>query len=309
MNKPGRLTDDELLQVIQNRPLVSIDLILRDPKHHILLGLRKDRPAQGVWFVPGGAIKKTEKIEKAMKRLLDEELHVKADFQAIRFVGYYDHYYEDDNFLNRPNVDTQYVVLAIEVPVVDRPDLNQLPTTWHSDWRWFSPTEALAASTVHENTRRYFQDLGSLDLRQEPDVTRMQYEILNARRDALNDSVWNSPMLSLTAQAFLLTIVLGADTDLEERAIAAALGAITAIASIQLMARHRHNEETQAKLLHAIERRNGWSEINCRWNTALGIKRPGDWLRDASSYRFWRVVLWAFFLTNTYLAIWALHHL
>ncbi len=46
------------LKVIDAAPLVTIDLIIRNPKSDVLLGKRLNRPAQGFWFVPGGRIRK-----------------------------------------------------------------------------------------------------------------------------------------------------------------------------------------------------------------------------------------------------------
>ncbi len=58
-------SDEDYLYVIEYAPLVSIDLIVRSRKNDLLMGLRRNRPAQGCWFVPGGAIKKNETVHMA----------------------------------------------------------------------------------------------------------------------------------------------------------------------------------------------------------------------------------------------------
>ena len=63
------LSKKEFLEVITRTPLVSIDLVIRDPKNRILLGFRTNEPAKNKWFVPGGRIKKGENIEEAFKRV------------------------------------------------------------------------------------------------------------------------------------------------------------------------------------------------------------------------------------------------
>jgi len=69
-----RLTDSQLINVIDKTPLVSIDLIIRDPVGNLLMGLRTNEPAKGEWFVPGGRILKNEKVEDAFTRITKKEL-------------------------------------------------------------------------------------------------------------------------------------------------------------------------------------------------------------------------------------------
>ena len=54
------LDKDTFSTVIQNTPLISIDLIVENKKGQILLGKRVNEPALGYWFVPGGRIFKDE---------------------------------------------------------------------------------------------------------------------------------------------------------------------------------------------------------------------------------------------------------
>lgn len=57
------LNHDEFRQVVQNTPLFAIDLVVLNGKNEILLGLRKNPPAQGYWFVPGGRVFKGESLD------------------------------------------------------------------------------------------------------------------------------------------------------------------------------------------------------------------------------------------------------
>ena len=56
------LNDTDFLHIVDATPLVSIDLVLRNERDEVLLGQRKNRPAQGIWFVPGGRIRKNERV-------------------------------------------------------------------------------------------------------------------------------------------------------------------------------------------------------------------------------------------------------
>ncbi len=68
-SKFSKLSDKEFMNLIKNAPLVSIDLIVKNKKDEVLLGLRKNAPAKGTWFVPGGRIGKNETLQEAFKRI------------------------------------------------------------------------------------------------------------------------------------------------------------------------------------------------------------------------------------------------
>ena len=143
----------ELFQtVVASTPLVSIDLIIRNKAGDVLLGLRKNRPAQGYWFVPGGRILKDESFHKAFSRLVYDELGCSMNIDQARFLGPYQHFYRDSVF--GEDVTTHYVVLGymLEIDL----DINVLPVQQHQDYRWFSVDEILESETVHQHTRDYF---------------------------------------------------------------------------------------------------------------------------------------------------------
>lgn len=137
--------------VIASTPLISIDLIVRNNKRQVLLGLRVNRPAQGYWFVPGGRILKDESCEQAFQRLIHMELGL--DNLGSKFNGIYQHFYPD-NFSNEA-FSTHYVVLAYEVE--SNVLLSSLPDKQHCYYRWFDESELLANDRVHEHTKWYFQ--------------------------------------------------------------------------------------------------------------------------------------------------------
>ena len=66
--RPRFLNKDEFAQVVRNTPLVAIDLIIRDPDQCVLVGLRTNEPAKGNWFVPGGVVRKCERLTHAFAR-------------------------------------------------------------------------------------------------------------------------------------------------------------------------------------------------------------------------------------------------
>lgn len=138
-------------EVVAHAPLVSIDLLVQNREGQILLGERKNRPAQGFWFVPGGRILKNESLAAAFKRLSLVELGVEFAINQATLKGPYNHFYSDSVFGETPS--THYVAIAYQLPVRE---LAALPHEQHSHYRWFTVAELLADPFVHAHTKAYF---------------------------------------------------------------------------------------------------------------------------------------------------------
>lgn len=141
---------EQFLNVIEHTPLVSIDLVIRSPQGHVLMGERLNRPAQGYWFVPGGRICKQESLEEAFRRISSSELGITLEIASARLLGAFTHLY-DDNFANQPGTTTHYVALGYQVDL--DLDLADLPKQQHQSYRWIEPDSALK---VHANSQAYF---------------------------------------------------------------------------------------------------------------------------------------------------------
>jgi colanic acid biosynthesis protein WcaH len=147
------LDDNDFALVIGATPLVSIDLLIRNAHNEVLLGLRRNRPAQGMWFVPGGRIRKNEELKMAVQRIAQAELGVALQSWAL--LGAYDHIY-DDNALGRDGLGTHYVALGCTCTLA--PGCNILPDTQHAELRWWAQDALMNSPLVHQNTRRYFEE-------------------------------------------------------------------------------------------------------------------------------------------------------
>ncbi len=156
------LDNDTFAKVIDATPLISIDLVVRNANGQILLGLRTNRPAQGFWFVPGGRIYKNESIESAFKRLTKAELGVEISIANAKYLGLYEHFYNDSVFgsgSDAKSISTHYVVNGFEIvlPVLDSEHtFHTLPKDQHEDYRWLTEAELLAAPNVHVHSKWYF---------------------------------------------------------------------------------------------------------------------------------------------------------
>jgi colanic acid biosynthesis protein WcaH len=151
------IPDKQFLQIIDNTPLVSIDLIIEDSQGKVLLGKRTNRPAQDYWFVPGGRIRKNETIAEAIIRISSTELGKELSINDLQLIGNYDHIYED-NYLGEDGVNTHYVVLAyrLKQPRLIEVSMDKIRDDQHSEIRYWTREALLKADEVHPNTKAYF---------------------------------------------------------------------------------------------------------------------------------------------------------
>lgn len=151
-----QLSNADFQYIVHRTPLVAIDLIVHDGAGRMLLGHRRNPPAQGHWFVPGGRIRKGETLDAAFTRLTADELGIALDRGEARFAGVYDHFYEDD-FTGATEAGTHYIVLAYLLQL--EPDQLSLPPDQHDGYRWADAASARTNASIHENSRVYFDAL------------------------------------------------------------------------------------------------------------------------------------------------------
>ena len=148
------LSPEEFLFVVARTPLVAMDLLVQDAEGRVLLGIRRNRPARGYWFVPGGRITKDEPLAHAFARITESELGTRLDLAQARFRGVYEHFHPD-NFAGVEGVTTHYVVLAYQV---DAGLLRvPLPQDQHAEYRWWPVADLLRHPRVHPFTKAYFE--------------------------------------------------------------------------------------------------------------------------------------------------------
>jgi colanic acid biosynthesis protein WcaH len=145
--------DEETFKcVVAHTPLVAIDLIVENKKGKILVGRRKNSPAKGYFFVPGGRIFKNETIKEAFKRITFQEIGKEIDIALATFLGVFEHFYEESFFGDE--ISTHYIVLAYKLQIFD--DLS-LPFIQHIEYLWLTIDELLNREDVHFYTKNYFK--------------------------------------------------------------------------------------------------------------------------------------------------------
>jgi hypothetical protein len=97
--------------------------------------------------------------------------------------------------------------------------------------------------------------------------------------------LWQVPTLSLTGQAILFTIALGADSSRVARIVASVLAIVMTVLSMHLMSRHRQAEHTDAHWIesHEIERLDSrGTDVRGPYN-ATGCPVAAFWHYDAAT--------------------------
>lgn len=147
------LSDADLRTILRMAPLISIDLIIRNPEGQVLLGLRKNEPAKGYYFVPGGRIWKNESLRDAFARILRNETSCVGSFDDARLLGVYEHFYDTNRF-RESSYGTHYVALGYEFKLGNVPDLKV--DMQHEEFRWWDEIDLLMSDRVHRNTKSFF---------------------------------------------------------------------------------------------------------------------------------------------------------
>ena len=143
---------DKFKTLVDIAPLVSIDFIIKNQDNKILLGKRVNKPAKDYFFTLGGRLFKNETINEAKKRVLKDEIGLNIEDFNPKFIGVFEHFY-NDSFVD-DNISTHYVNLAYEIEVSY---LQDLPKAQHKEYIWLSKDEIMNSNEVHNYVKDYFK--------------------------------------------------------------------------------------------------------------------------------------------------------
>lgn len=118
------------------------------------------------------------------------------------------------------------------------------------------------------------------------------YRMMLSRRLSHDNLMWQTPVLSVTALAFLFNIALGSTSSTTSRIISSILAVLVAAASVQLMAKHRHFEVAESRWLERYERRH--TPCHPPHSPDHPLLRPMAGLPRMRSYVVWMTALLAF---------------
>jgi colanic acid biosynthesis protein WcaH len=149
------LSHDKFLHVVENAPLFSIDLVVMNEHQEVLLGLRKNPPAKGFWFVPGGRLFKDESLDIGFGRITQSELNHKIERASCQLLGLFEHFYDDSIF--GPTVSTHYINAAHFV-LLPKGKTN-LPESQHEQYRWVSIEALQKDPAIHPYSKVFLPAL------------------------------------------------------------------------------------------------------------------------------------------------------
>lgn len=141
---------EEYFNILSQAKLTCVDLIFKNTQGQVLLGYRNNKPAQGTWFVPGGAVRKHEGILEAVGRVTRNEIGTgvtSSEFYAIAEHNY------PDNFADKEGVESNFIVLAFSC-VLESEDFQE--DAQHEALKWWDILDLLASPEVHPFTKAYF---------------------------------------------------------------------------------------------------------------------------------------------------------
>lgn len=147
------IPDDEWEVIVRNMPIVSVDLIVRHGDG-VVLGKRRNKPAKGEWFVPGGTVLKHETLEEAVHRVADEELGVAVEIEEQ--LGVYEHFYE---VADLPNVGGKHYVPVAYLVRSETAEFH--PDDQHGSVSVFRPP--FSDLDLHPYIAHYLIDAGIID--------------------------------------------------------------------------------------------------------------------------------------------------
>jgi ADP-ribose pyrophosphatase YjhB (NUDIX family) len=288
---PAHLTDDEFSWASRHLPIACVDIlpVVRDASGRVAsVGLiRRDSPFGPVWCQVGGRLLYGETLDEGAQRHISETL---GDVAAT--VG--DEPFFVNEYFPQPRPPHGVDPRKHAVAVCFTADLGEPRITTGgeaTDFAWFN-VDALP-DDLWPGTRRMLDVMvGESGWRDEG----ASYDALVAREVSHNGLMWQTPTLTMTAMAFLMTIALG-DGSQWGRALAALLSATVALVSIQLMLKHSYNQLTDANALWTIERSRGMRQVHAptppsRERGAIG------WLQRRRSRTWWVAALGLFGLAS-----------
>lgn len=149
------LSYEDFKSVVINAPLFAIDLVVVNSNQQLLVGLRKNSPAKGFWFVPGGRVYKNESQQQAFARITKQELGLSLNIADAKLLGVFDHFYADSIFgtdISTHYVNTPYLIIVNK-------QLLELPTVQHSVYKWVELSTLKLDTTVHQFSKVFLQNL------------------------------------------------------------------------------------------------------------------------------------------------------
>lgn len=134
--------DDPIIPVITNIPaelyrqihgavpIPCVDIVLKK-EQSFLLALRKNKPAQGQWWFPGGRVFKGERLVEAVERKLLQEIGLSATIEKVLGV-------DETMFVNGPFEGPTHTINTVFLATLDVNNDTVMLDSQNSEYQWFT---------------------------------------------------------------------------------------------------------------------------------------------------------------------------
>ncbi|MEF8775282.1 MAG: NUDIX domain-containing protein [Haloarculaceae archaeon] len=142
--EPDWIPETAFATCLRNAPQVCVDLVVAHDGG-VLLARRRNEPAAGEWFWPGGRLRKGERFREAARRIASDELGLAVTVDEQ--LGASEHFWDTTSVSGVESRHTVPVVYRIE----PRADLDVTLDDQHDDWRLLRTRE----SGLHQYVQAY----------------------------------------------------------------------------------------------------------------------------------------------------------
>ena len=119
-------------QILENMPIVTVDLLVVNNKNEILLFKRNNKPCKNIFYTPGGRVLKNEKIFDGLVRKMKEELDLEVTKENVSYCGVIEEFFDDSIYENI----SSHCVNSVYLYKLN--DINKIKLDkQHCEFRWF----------------------------------------------------------------------------------------------------------------------------------------------------------------------------
>lgn len=270
------LSTREWRRMQQKMPIPCFDFVpvQRDDSgaltHYGLILRRTPFPEGSLWCHLGGRVRKDETTRQAVLRHLDQTLMTQPaplpqDPQPQYVMQWFQNPAIDLDLYGRDprkHAISQCFVLTIDASAKARPNGEGL------EFCWFNITDVPPGVPLWPGTRHLLEKLLEDGMRDSTplsdrtagdggfiskDSLALSYQVLADRALMHNTLMWQTPGLSVAAEAFLLTLALSPGASPVSRCFTAGLSLVLSLLCIQLMSKHSAMEQRDRALLNSLE--------------------------------------------------------
>ena len=141
--KNNSFIDENLYrEIVRGMPIFCVDVVITN-NNKFLLGLRKNKPAKGQWYVIGGRVFKNEKLKEAVARKVEEEAGL--IIKSIRFLTISENFFKESAFGVPTHTVNGVFVAETSSSAFRLPKYSDL-----SELKWFTSVDKNMPSYVKE---------------------------------------------------------------------------------------------------------------------------------------------------------------